>query len=182
MATLRKAGAYSKRYTRPYTRTSRKRTKNFIKSTPAAKVVKYNMGNQAMFNDTKFDTIIRLVSLQKTQVRDNALEAARQGVTRNLDKSIPNQYYFEVRVHPHHILRENKMLTGAGADRMQTGMTKSFGKTVGRAALVSVGQEVFMLATSGEKNLKLIRATLDRVRPKLPCTTKVLVEKVKLAK
>ncbi|MEK6890933.1 MAG: 50S ribosomal protein L16 [Nanoarchaeota archaeon] len=178
MVSLRKAGAYSKRYARPYTRVSRKRTKNFIKSTPASKLVKFNMGNIKMFNEGKFDTIVKLISLERVQVRDNALEAARQGITRHIDKQLQNQFYFEVRVHPHHILRENKMLTGAGADRMQTGMTKSFGKTMGRAAMVKAGEEIFTIATSGDKNIKTIRNVMEKVKAKLPCKTKIYVEKI----
>jgi len=178
MASLRKAAAYSKRYARPYTRVSRKRTKNFIKSTPASKLVKFNMGNRHMYEDGKFEIILRLISLEKVQIRDNALEAARQGITRHIDKQLQNQFYFEICVHPHHILRENKMLTGAGADRMQTGMTKSFGKAVGRSAMVKAGETVFMIATSGEKNSKLIRSVMEKVKSKLPCRTKIYVEKM----
>ena len=50
MVALRKAGSYSKRYARPYTRVSKKRTQNFIKSTPQSKVVKFNIGNKKGLN------------------------------------------------------------------------------------------------------------------------------------
>ncbi len=173
MVTLRKAGSYSKRYARPYTRVSKKRTQNFIKSTPQSKVVKFNMGNVKGYSENKFNTIISLSSEERIQIRDNALEATRQAVARELDKNIPGQYYFEVRVYPHHIQRENKMLTGAGADRMQTGMTQSFGKSVGRAALVKKGQEIFLIATSGDKQIRFSRATLNSVKAKLPCKVKI---------
>ena len=176
MVTLRKAGAYSKKYARPYTRVSKKRTQNFIKSTPQSKVVKFNIGNKKGFDEKKFNTIITITSEEKIQIRDNALEASRQSIARELDKNIPGQYYFEVRVYPHHILRENKMLTGAGADRMQTGMTQSFGKTVGRAALVKKGQEIFLIATSGNKQIRLGRAVLNSVKAKLPCKTKIITK------
>ena len=45
-----------------------------------------------------------------------------------------------VRVHPYHILRINKMLTCAGADRLQTGMRGAYGKPYGTCARVSIGQ------------------------------------------
>ena len=180
MATLRKAGAYSKRYARPYTRVSKQRTKNFIKAAPTQKISKYNMGNRQFYDQNKFDTIIRLVSQIKVQIRDNALEAARQTISRELDIAIQNQYYFEVKVHPHHIIRENKMLTGAGADRMQTGMTKSFGKTIGRAAMVDPNQTINLIATTGEKQIKAIRVVLEKIKAKLPCKTKIVVEKKKI--
>ncbi|MEM4625793.1 MAG: 50S ribosomal protein L16, partial [Candidatus Pacearchaeota archaeon] len=115
---------------------------------------------------------------QKIQIRDNALEAVRQYLSRNLEKQISGQYYFEVKVHPHHILRENKMLTGAGADRMQTGMSASFGKTIGRAALVNPGQEIYLFATSGSKQIKVIRDLLTSIKAKLPCKVKISMEKI----
>jgi len=179
MATLRKAGAYSKLYARPYTRVSKKRTKNFIKATPSNKISKFNMGLKKNFDENKYDFVIRIVSTHNVQIRDNALESARQTILRHLDEKMPGLYYFEVRVYPHHIIRENKMLTGAGADRMQTGMTQSFGKTTGRAALVKPGQEIYLIATSGDKQVKIVRDIIDIAKSKLPCKTKVIVEKIK---
>jgi large subunit ribosomal protein L10e len=177
MASLRKGSAYSKRYARPYTRVSRKRTKNFIKSTPQSKIAKFNMGNVKAYQEGKFNTIIKIISEQNIQIRDHAIEAARQSIHRKMEKQIPGGWYLEVRVYPHHILRENKMLTGAGSDRMQTGMQKSFGKIIGRAAMVKKDQEVLLLATNKDK-LPLIRKILKPIKPKLPCKTKFLVEKV----
>ena len=43
------------------------------------------------------------------------------------------------------------MLTGAGADRMQTGMARSFGKTIGRAAFVKPGQILFIIGVKKRK-------------------------------
>lgn len=182
MASLRKAGAYSKKYARPYTRVSKKRTKNFIKTTPQKKVVKFHMGNVKSFRQGKFDTIVKIISNEKIQIRDNAIESARQTITRGLEKQIPGQFYFHVKIFPHHILRENKMLTGAGSDRMQTGMQKSFGKTIGRAAMVKPNQEIFIIATSGEKQIKAVKNVLSTVKSKLPCKVKINIEKVKKKK
>jgi len=91
-----------------------------------------------------------------------------------LDKKILGQFYFEVKVHPHHLQRENKMLTGAGSDRMQTGMQKSFGKIIGRAALVNPGQQIFRLKTSGDKQIRLIKEVLNSVKSKLPCKSRII--------
>lgn len=179
MVTIRKAGSYSKMYARPYTRVSKKRTKNFIKAAPSNKVSKFNMGIKKTFDENKYNAVIRVLSMHNVQIRDNALEAARQTISRHLEEKIPGLYYFEVRVYPHHILRENKMLTGAGADRMQTGMTQSFGKTTGRAALVKPGQEIYLIATSGDKQIRIVREVIDIAKAKLPCKTKVVVETIK---
>ena len=182
MVTLRKAGAYSKKYARPYTRISKKRTKNFIKTNPPKKTVKFNMGNIQDFINKKYDTIIRIISKERIQIRDHAIEASRTTMTRSLDKVIPMQYYFEIKIYPHHILRENKMLTGAGSDRMQTGMQRSFGKTMGRAALVKADQTIFMFATTGQKNINIIKERMNVMKSKLPCKTKILIEKIEVPK
>ena len=179
MAALRKAGAYSKKYARPYTRKSKKRTKSYIKTIPHINIAKFSMGKQQDYQIGKFDTIIKAISAEKIQIRDNALEAARQTITRGLDKYIKDQYYFEVKVYPHHILRENKMLTGAGSDRMQTGMQRSFGKAIGRAALVKENQPIMIIATSGEKQINFVREVLNIAKSKLPCRVKITVEKIK---
>ena len=39
-----------------------------------------------------------------------------------------DQFHIRIRVHPYHVLRINKMLSCAGADRLQTGMRGAFGK------------------------------------------------------
>jgi len=176
MAALRKAGAYSKKYARPYTRISKKRTQNFIKSTPFSKIVKFNMGKVKKFQDDEFDTIVKVIAAERVQIRDNALESLRQTILRNIEKEFAGQFYFEIRVYPHHILRENKMLTGAGSDRMQTGMQKSFGKVIGRAAMVKKDQEIALIAISGDKQLRHLRKVLKTVKPKLPCKVRISVQ------
>ena len=179
MAGLRKASAYSKRRVRPYTRTSGKRKKEFIKAVPQSKIVKFNMGNQSAFNQNKHPFIIRLVADEKIQMRDNALEACRQFLFKVLERSIPGNYYFHIKVFPHHILRENKTAAGAGADRLSSGMTHSFGTTVGRAAIISPGKEIFIVSCANEKAARIVHLALSKSKSKIPCTTRILFEKVK---
>jgi len=175
---LRKATSYSKRYARPYTRKSSARGKNYIKSVPNQKVVKLHMGDIQGFESNKYSIIIRMTSTERIQIRDNAIEAARQSIHKDLEDNFAGQYYFGVKVFPHHVLRENRMLTGAGADRMQTGMAHSFGVTIGRAALVKEGQEIFIVAVNSEKAQRVTRKALDKIKAKLPCSTRILVSKV----
>ncbi len=176
MPAIRKAGAYSKKYARAYTRTSKKRAKNFIKTVPQSKIPKFTSGSARKYQRGKFETIIKFTTKEPIQVRDNALEASRQSIARKLEKEIPNQYYFEVHVFPHHILRENKMLTGAGSDRMQTGMQKSFGKTIGRAAMIKPGEPIFIIATSGQKQIRLAKSLLKAVKAKIPGQSQIVIE------
>ena len=151
MATLRKANAYSKRKATPFTRVSKKRQKSFIKVVPPQKIVKFEMGKSALFNEGKLPHVLTVVSTEKVQVRHNALESCRQYINKKLDDELNGQYLFKVVPFPHHIQRENKMLTAAGADRMQTGMQLSFGKSVGKAAILKPGKKLFVLALPNEK-------------------------------
>jgi len=86
-------------------------------------------------------------------------------------------YYFRIKIYPHHILRENKMLTGAGADRMQTGMQKSFGKPVGRAAQVKKDQILFTTLVAKE-NLKDAKDALRLSFSRLPCKCGIEIKKL----
>lgn len=173
---LRKASSYSKFYARPYTRKSKKKAKSYIKTVPPQKVVKMQMGNIPAYNEGKFGTVLTVISLENVQMRDNAIEAARQSIHKDLETNFLGQYYFAVKVFPHHILRENKMITGAGADRMQTGMTKSFGATIGRAAFVKENQPIFVIAVNSEKAVRSSREAIAKIKAKLPCTTRILTE------
>ena len=49
-------------------------------------------------------------------------------------------FHIRVRPHPFHVLRINKMLSCAGADRLQTGMRGAWGKSYGRCARCDIGQ------------------------------------------
>lgn len=178
---LRKASSYSKFRTRPYTRKSSVKSKSYIKTIPPTKVVKLHMGNIQAYEQGKFPIILRIVSTENIQLRDNAIESARQFIHHELEANFQGQYYFSVRVYPHHILRENKMLTGAGADRMQTGMQLSFGAAIGRAALVKAGKDIFIVAVNSEKAQKAAREYLEKIKAKLPCSTRIMTEKKQAA-
>lgn len=56
-------------------------------------------------------------------------------------------FHIRVRVHPFHVIRINKMLSCAGADRLQTGMRRAFGKPVGLVARVHIGQILMSIRT-----------------------------------
>lgn len=175
---LRKALAYSKFKKRPYTRRSNVKSKNYIKAVPHTKITKFIMGDIHKFDDNKFSYMVSLVSCEPVQIRDNAIEAARQFVHRQLEDTFKENFYFALSLYPHHVLRENKMLTGAGADRMQTGMTMSFGVPTGIAALVKTGGKIFTIAVSDENSARTVRKILERVKAKMPGHKKVVVEKI----
>ncbi len=66
------------------------------------------------------------------------------------------------------------MLTGAGADRMQTGMSRSFGKTMGRAAFVKPGQTLYIIGAKNTKAEVEARKLIRSIKARLPC--KVVVK------
>ncbi|MFZ5955336.1 MAG: 50S ribosomal protein L16 [Nanoarchaeota archaeon] len=174
---LRKAGAYSKRYARPYTRKSKVKQKSYIKTVPNSKIVKLRMGDLPGYSKGRFPIILKINAKEEVQLRDNALEAVRQFLNRFLIIKTNKDFYFEVKIYPHHILRENKMLTGAGADRMQTGMSQAFGKTIGRAARIKNGQTLFIIGVLNSKHESEARKLIASARAKLPCKVAIETER-----
>lgn len=56
-------------------------------------------------------------------------------------------FHLRIRAHPFHVVRINKMLSCAGADRLQTGMRGAFGKPNGVVARVNIGQILISVRT-----------------------------------
>lgn len=170
MARLRKAVAY-RRLERPYTRKSKFRKLNFVRASPANKIVRYNMGN----SKKSFPLTLSLVSKQDIQLRSNCIESARLTSNKLMETKIgKDSFYLQVRLFPHHILRENPLASGAGADRMSTGMKMSFGKPIGIAAQVRKGQKIFEISTTKEHMLTA-KLALQRASKKLPNSCAIVI-------
>lgn len=177
---LRKACAYSKKYARPYTRKSKKRNKSYVKTIPQQKIVKFNMGNTKAFSKGRYTFILKIVSKEKVMIRDNAIEACRQVVNKDLEKNSPEAYYFSIKKYPHHILRENRMYSGGSkGERVNTGMQQSFGTVIGRAAFINPGDTIFLVAFAEKKFIPMVRKALRKIKPKLACATKTVLERKK---
>jgi large subunit ribosomal protein L10e len=170
MARLRKACAY-RRLERPYTRRSKYKALSFVRATPASKVVRYDAGNLSK----DFDTHVDLCANDSIQIRHNSIESARLSANRHLEKALGKLgFHLKIRIYPHHILRENPLASGAGADRMSTGMQKSFGKPIGSAARVRAGQTVFTAGVD-KAQVEVAKNALKRASHKLPCSCTVVV-------
>lgn len=135
------------------------------------KVIKFDMGTP----QKKFDLTLNLNSCKSVNVRHNAIESARMTSNRLLEKSIGKEYHLQIRIYPFHILRENPLASGAGADRLSTGMKKSYGKSIGSAARVKEGQTLMQLRLSKD-NLKLGKEALSRAAKKFPCSCKIVAK------
>ena len=170
MAKVRKFVAY-RRIERPYTRISKYKKKSYIKVTPAKHIVKFDNGNIKK----KFSHTLTLVSKKDTQIRDIALEAGRQTSVRALEKYAgKNDFFLRIRVFPHHILRENPLASGAGADRLSTGMAAAFGKPIGSAARIYRGQIICQVDVN-RPHLEIAKGALKRFSHKLPITCTIEV-------
>ena len=163
-----------KRPARCYTKVSgpaNTRVGKYVRGVPDSRIRAYDTGNRK----GDFPVDVHLVSTDKCQVRHTALEAARIAVNRHLQRNLGiENYHMTIRIHPHHILRENKMMAVAGADRIQDGMRRSFGKPTDRAARVKEGQELVTVRTFAE-NYHIAKAALKRGADRFPtkCTYKI---------
>ncbi len=140
------------------------------------KISKFNMGDLGV----KFPRMVHLVSKERLQVRHNALESARVAANKVMtDKYGETGYKMSIRPFPHIILRENKRIATAGADRLQEGMRRAFGKPTGRAARIDVGQEILTVFVK-EDGVETAKKACEVARTKLPMKTKMWVEKADL--
>jgi len=173
MAGLRKGHCYTK-IVRAYTRHSRVKARNYIKAIPTIKIVRFDMGD----SKKNFEYELSLVSNDDHQIRHNSLEATRQTINRRLyNKLGPKGYFFKLNLYPYHILRENKMLGGAHADRLQTGMAHSFGKPVGLAARAKKNSAIFT-AKVDQNNLEHAKEALNLAKPRMPGKYRIEIKKV----
>ncbi len=174
MAKLRKFVAY-RRLERPYTRFSKYKGKGYVKARPGKKVIKYDMGDLKPTKE-KFPVIAKVISKDSLQVRANAIEACRVQVLRILEQGLGKTgFYFRIRMVPHHVLRENPLAAGAGADRLSTGMKHSFGKPIGTAAQIKKGK-VLMEVWAPEGKEGIVREALESGIKKLPLKGTIIVE------
>ena len=147
--------------------------KKYIRGSPSSKIVKFTMGNTA--GDYMYQA--SLVSEREVQIRHNALEAARIAANRVLTAKLESDFHLKILPFPHVILRENKMIFGAHADRLQDGMRNAFGKAIGLAARVKPNQSLIMVHVN-KNGLEAATLALKRANHKLPTPCRVVVEKL----
>jgi large subunit ribosomal protein L10e len=147
--------------------------KKYIRGSPQPKITKFTMGDPT----ARFEYQAFLIAEKEAQVRHNALEAARVATNRVLSEKLGDNYCLRILPYPHTVLRENKMIFGAHADRLQDGMKRSFGKPIGTAARVKRNQTV-IIADINEDGLETAREALKRGGAKLPITSRIVVEKI----
>nr|CAG4717066.1 unnamed protein product [Naegleria fowleri] len=148
----------------------------FCRGVPDPKIRIYDAGRKKA-DYTLFGSCVHLVSDEKEQITNEALEAARIAANKYMLKyANKDNFHLRIRVHPYHVLRINKMLSCAGADRLQTGMRGAFGKPLGTTARVEIGQILISIRTK-DAFIKTACEALRRAKFKFPGRQKVLVSR-----
>ena len=133
----------------------------YNRGVPDSKLRIYESGRKkATYNE--FPTCIHLISGEKEQITSEALEAGRIAANKYMVTKVgKDNFHLRVRQHPWHVLRINKMLSCAGADRLQQGMRHAWGKPLGKAARVDIGDILFSIRCA-HKDIKKAKIALKR--------------------
>merc|ERR1712117_490339 len=117
----------------------------FCRGVPDPKIRIYDLGSKKA-SVMSFPLHIVMVSDELEQLSSEALEAARICANKYMTNHIGKEsFHLRIRCHPFHVTRINKMLSCAGADRLQTGMRGAYGKPQGLVARVRIGQPLMSI-------------------------------------
>ena len=154
------------------------KNKPYIKSrynrgVPDSKIRIFDMGKKKATAD-EFPYTVHLVSMEKEQISSEALEAGRVACNKYMvNNAGKDGFHMRVRAHPFHVIRINKMLSCAGADRLQAGMRGAFGKSYGLVARVSIGQIIYSVRTK-DASSNFAKEALRRCKYKIAGRQKIL--------
>ena len=141
-----------------------------------AKIRIFDIGDKSASVDT-YPFVAHLLSDEREQLSSEALEAGRIAANKYLVKyGGKDSFHMRVRAHPFHVTRINKMLSCAGADRLQTGMRHAYGKPNGLVARVRIGQPLISIRTKDDKKQVAVEA-LRRAAMKFPGRQKIVLSK-----
>lgn len=144
--------------------------KKYIKGKPQSKIAKFQGGKLG-----DYDYIVQLLLNEKMQITHMAIESARLAANKAVETVAGESgYYSRLRIYPHILLRENKMIATAGADRLQEGMRRAFGKAVSLAARVDRGQVIMEMHVKKE-HLEVAKKALKSACVKLPGTPAIKI-------
>nr|CBN08615.1 ribosomal protein L10-like [Microcosmus squamiger] len=148
----------------------------FCRGVPDPKIRIYDLGRKKA-NVKDFPLCVHMVSDEYEQLSAEALEAARICANKYMVKFCgKDAFHMRIRAHPFHVVRINKMLSCAGADRLQTGMRGAFGKPQGQVARINIGQPIISIRCKDGNKEHTIEA-LRRAKFKFPGRQKIHVSK-----
>merc|ERR1712215_344013 len=146
----------------------------FCRGVPDPKIRIYDLGRKKA-DVRDMPLCVHLVSDEYEQLSSEALEAGRICANKYLVKHCgKDQFHLRMRPHPFHVVRINKMLSCAGADRLQTGMRGAFGKPQGLVARVNIGQPL-MSVRARENSKEAVVEALRRAKFKFPGRQKIYI-------
>merc|ERR1712201_2844 len=144
----------------------------FCRGVPDSKIRIFDLGKKKTGVDD-FPKCVNLVSNEKEQLSSEALEAARICANKYMVKFCgKDAFHLRIRVHPFHVVRINKMLSCAGADRLQTGMRGAYGKPNGLVSRINIGDPILSIRTK-EANFAHAYEALRRSKMKFPGRQKI---------
>jgi large subunit ribosomal protein L10e len=162
---------------KPYVKRWKKTNKGrreYVHGVPDPKIRMFSMGTS---KDYEFQVFLRSDSDQ--QISHLALEAGRIATNRYMRSRVGiENYFFRVLVYPHHVVREHRMMAFAGADRLQDGMRKAFGKPFATAARVRRNQKLMSLQVN-KPHIKAAETALNRARYKYPRSSSIEIVQLK---
>merc|ERR1712131_275714 len=139
----------------------------FNRGVPDAKIRIFDLGNKKA-SVMAFPVHIVMVSDEYEQIGSEALEAARISANKYVAKICGKDgFHLRIRTHPYHVTRINKMLSCAGAERLQTGMRGAYGKPNGLVARVRIGQPLMSIRVRDHHEAHAYEA-LRRSKMKFP--------------
>lgn len=152
--------------------------KEYIPGVPQPKISKFTMGDP----NKEYDYEVKMIVKQIGQVRHNALEAAREIALKHISKAVGNEtdFFLWVTKYPHHVLRENKMMAFAGADRLQDGMRLSFGKPIGTAVRIERQGDPLMVLRVKKEHLPAAKQALEIASKKIPLDVTIQISPLKV--
>jgi large subunit ribosomal protein L10e len=175
MAHRRPWHCYSSWNRRPYQhKRSANHRREYARGGSQSKIQRYWGGNKSVPWE-EWELVVGLKVDKQIQISSNALEAIRITVNGYLQKMLGrNNYRFRIRPKPFQKYRENRMLAFAGADRVQSGMRNSFGRSTGVCARLRAGSIVCEVGTN-IKNLAMVRDRLRVASMKIPCSCSIVL-------
>jgi large subunit ribosomal protein L10e len=163
----RPARCYRYQKNKPYIKS------RYCRGVPESKIRIYDVGHKKAAVDL-FPFVAHLVCDEKQQISSEALEACRVAINKYLTKHVGKEaYHIRMRAHPFHVLRANKMLSCAGADRLSSGMRHSYGKPIGVAARVDIGQ-ILLSVRAKDAHEKFVIEAIRRGKFKFAGRQKIL--------
>jgi len=147
--------------------------REYMGGVPGPRITTFDLGTP----NGEFPIVLNLKVKEPCQIRHTSLEAARIAANRALSKGTTTAgFHMKIRMYPHNVLREHKMATGAGADRVSGGMRGAFGKAVGTAARVQSGTTIITLRVT-QQAFPAAKEALWKASMKLPSPCFMEVEK-----